>query len=289
MGRRGIDYALGRGAHETSRLIQQSRIYNGSTRRMLQEAGVSEGMRVLEIGSGAGDVALMLAEMVGPEGQVVGVDLDAAVLETARARAQESGLQNVEFIAENALALTAKRGAFDTPFDAVAGRFVLMYTPDPAETLTRLAAHLKPGGIAAFQEPEYTLYKALSSEGAPLMRQLIEWIVSAFERSGARLDAGLALPRAFEAAGFSPPSLRLEAPIGAAKEWAGYQYMAAIFQSLLPRLERYGVASAREVDAETLAERVRAEVLSSKRPFFLPPHIMAHAALKNDPNEQGVT
>ena len=137
MGRRGIDYALGRGAHETSRLIQQSRIYDGSTRRMLQEAGVSEGMRVLEIGSGAGDVALMLAEMVGPEGHVVGVDLDAAVLETARARAQESGLQNVQNSSpRDALALTTKRGAFDTPFDAVAGRFVLMYTPDPAETLT---------------------------------------------------------------------------------------------------------------------------------------------------------
>ncbi|MDE0021955.1 MAG: class I SAM-dependent methyltransferase [Candidatus Poribacteria bacterium] len=283
MGRRGIDYALGRGAHETSRLIEQSRIYNGSTRRMLQEAGISEGMRVLEIGSGAGDVALMLAEMVGPEGHVVGVDMNASILETARARVRELGLLNVEFIAEDALALTAKRGVFDSPFDAVAGRFVLMYTPDPAETLARLATHLKPGGIAAFQEPEYTLYKALSSEGAPLMRQLIEWIVSAFERSGAHLDAGLALLRAFVEAGFSPPSMRLEAPIGAAKEWAGYQYMSTIFQSLLPRLERYGVASARKVDAETLAERLRAEVLSSKRPFFLPPHILAHAALKKQP------
>ncbi len=283
MERRGIDYALGRGAHETSRLIEQSRIYNPSTRRMLQEAGVSEGMRVLEIGSGAGDVALMLAEMVGPEGHVVGVDMDASILETARARVRELGLRNVEFIAENALALTAESAVFDSPFDAVAGRFVLMYTPDPAETLTRLAAHLKPGGIAAFQEPEYTLYKALSSAGAPLMRQLIEWIVSAFECSGARLDAGLTLLRAFASAGFAPPSMRFEAPIGAAKEWAGYQYMSTIFQSLLPRLERYGVASTREVGAETLAERLRAEVLSSKRPFFLPPHIMAHAALKKRP------
>ena len=160
-----------------------------------------------------------------------------------------------------------------------------MYMADPGKAFAKLVTHLNPSGILAFQEPEYTLYKALSSEGAPLMRQLIEWIVSAFERSGARLDAGMALPRAFAAAGFPPPSLRLEAPIGAAKEWAGYRYMATIFQSLLPRLERYGVASAREVDAETLAERVRAEVLSSKRPFFLPPHIMAHAALKNDPND----
>ena len=113
-------------------------------------------MRVLEIGSGAGDVALMLAERVGPTGQVVGVDVNSEILDTARQRATNAGLQNVEFIASDARNLD-----FSDKFDAVIGRFVLMYMVDPVEAFTKLMRHLKPGGIAAFQEPEYTLYPAI--------------------------------------------------------------------------------------------------------------------------------
>ena len=62
-------YTLGRTSHETTRLIEQSRIYGESTHRLCKRAGITTGMRVLEIGSGAGDVALMIAERVGPTGQ----------------------------------------------------------------------------------------------------------------------------------------------------------------------------------------------------------------------------
>jgi 2-polyprenyl-3-methyl-5-hydroxy-6-metoxy-1,4-benzoquinol methylase len=70
----GPDYALGRSAAETRRLIAQHQIYGPITRRFLTAAGVSAGMRVLDLGSGAGDVALLLADLVGPQGRVVGVD-----------------------------------------------------------------------------------------------------------------------------------------------------------------------------------------------------------------------
>ena len=83
-------------------------------------------MRVLEIGSGAGDVAIMLAELVGTSGQVVGVDINAAILETARQRAADAGMKNVDFVAGDARTLT-----FDEKFDALMGRFVLMYMADP--------------------------------------------------------------------------------------------------------------------------------------------------------------
>ena len=53
---RGGTYTLGRTSHETTRLIEQSRVYGESTQRLCKRAGVTEGMRVLEVGSGAGDV-----------------------------------------------------------------------------------------------------------------------------------------------------------------------------------------------------------------------------------------
>ena len=271
---RDATYTLGRTSHETSRLIEQSRIYGESTQRLCKRAGITEGMRVLEIGSGAGDVALTLAELVGPAGQVIGVDINASILDTARQRATDAGIRNVEFIAGDARTL-----AFADDFDAIVGRFVLMYMADPREAFARLITHLKPGGIAAFQEPEYTLYPAFLHPDTPLMNQLIEWILDVFEHSGAHLDMGFGLYHAFVNAGLPPPTMHLESPIGAAKTWAGYRYMATIFQSLLPLLKKYRLATTEQVDVDTLAARLREEVLASKRPFFLPLHITAHAVL----------
>ena len=76
-----------------------------------------------------------------------------------------------------------------------------------------------------------------------------------------------------------PPEMHLHGPIGAATDWSGYRYMVTIFQSLFPLIEKYGIATTDEVDIETLGERLRQEVLASKRPFFLPLHVTAHARL----------
>ena len=271
---RDATYTLGRTSHETTRLIEQSKIYGESTRLLCECAGIGTGMRVLEIGSGAGDVALMLTELVGTSGQVVGVDINPSILETARQRASDAGIKNVEFIAGDARTLT-----FEDKFDALVGRFVLMYMANPVDALQKLVTHLKPGGIVAFQEPEYTLYPAYSNPDTPLMNQLYQWILDVFEHSGAHLDMGIGLYWTFIEAGLPPPEMHFYAPIGAEEKWAGYRYMVTIFQSLLPLLEKYGIATAEQVGIETLCERLRQEVLSSKRPFFLPLHVTAHARL----------
>ncbi len=271
---RDATYTLGRTSHETTRLIEQSRIYGASTTRLCKRAGIAEGMQVLEIGSGAGDVALTLAELVGPTGSVVGVDVNAAILDTARQRAVDAGMNNLKFIPGDARTLD-----FSDKFDAIVGRFVLMYMADPDIAFARLISHLKPGGIAAFQEPEYTLYPAFLHPDTPLMNRLIGWILEVFEHSSAHLDMGIGLYRAFVDAGLPPPEMHLESPMGAAETWAGYRYMATIFQSLLPLLLKYGLATADQVGIDTLAERIRQEVLVSKRPFFLPLHVTAYATL----------
>ena len=271
---RDATYTLGRTSHETTRLIEQSRIYGESTQRLCKRAGITEGMRVLEIGSGAGDVALMIAELVGPTGQIVGVDVNTKILDTARQRATNSGMQNVEFVTGD-----ARNFVFSDKFDAIVGRFVLMYMVDPTKAFAKLVTHLKPGGIAAFQEPEYTLYPAFLHPDTPLMNQLITWILDVFAHSGAHLNMGIGLYKAFVDAGLPAPAMHLESPIGAAKSWTGYRYMATIFQSFLPLLEKYGLATPDQVDVGTLASRIRQEVIRSKRPFFLPLHVTAHATL----------
>ena len=267
-------YTLGRTSHETTRLIEQSRIYGESTKQLCVSAGICNGMRVLEIGSGAGDVAIMVAELVGSSGQVVGVDVNPAILETARQRVANAGMKNVEFIAGD-----ARTFSFEDKFDALVGRFVLMYMADPVEALKKLITYIKPGGIVAFQEPEYTLYPVFSHPDTPLMNQLYQWILDVFEHSGAHLDMGIGLYRAYVDTGLPPPEMHLQSPIGAEEKWTGYRYMVTIFRSLLPMLEKYGIATAAEVGLDSLGERLRQEVLESKRPFFLPLHVTAHTRM----------
>ncbi len=267
-------YAMGRSKEETARLIQQSQLYEGLTRRFFIEAGIGSGMRILDVGSGAGDVALAAAELAGADGEVVGVDVNAAILETARVRAKDQGFANVEFVAGDARTLDLGRD-----FDAIVGRLVLMYMSDPADALKQLTTRLRPEGIVAFQEADFTPFQVLVHPDTPLMNALINWVLEVFRRSGTHLGMGLDLHRAFVQAGLPEPALHFTAPVGGAKTWSGYQFIANSIRSLAPLLQEYGIATPEEVNIETLAERLRREVVASQRPLILPPHVTAWARL----------
>ena len=267
-------YTMGRSAGETERLIEQAHLYERVTLRMLRNAGVEPGMKVLDIGSGAGDVAMAAAQLVGPEGAVVGVDMNPEILEAARTRAQQAGHANIEFVTGDALELELPRD-----FDAVTGRLVLMYIADPVAALKQFVTHLSSGGIVAFQEAELTLYRAVHSPDTPLVNQLVEWGLEVFQRSGANIGMGLELQRVFTEAGLPAPVAHLEAPAGAGPDWVGFGFLQQAFTSLLPLIESFGIANAAEVEVETLAERLQREAESSGRLIVLPPHVTAYARL----------
>ena len=272
--KRDATYTMGRSKGETDRLIQQSGLYEDVTKRLLRDAGLFAGMKVLDIGSGAGDVAMAAAELVGNDGEVIGVDVNAEILETARARAQGAGFANIQFLAGDARTL-------DLPndFNALIGRLVLIYMADPAEALKTLATHLRPGAIVAFQEVDFTSMSAYYAEHTPLMNNLATWAVEVFKRSGAHTGMGLDIYGAFVDAGLPEPALQYTAPMGGPEAWGGYQFVANSLRSILPLMEAYGIATAEEVDVDTLPQRLRNEVVSTKRPILLPPHVTAWAQL----------
>ena len=134
-------YALSRSEAETERLIVQQQLFGHLTRQFFVAAGITTGMQVLDLGSGAGDVALTLAELVGPQGRVVGVDMNADILDTARRRVAAAGWSNVEFRLGDVHELDV-----GNEFDAVVGRWVLMYVPDPAELFSPSPVASAPAG-----------------------------------------------------------------------------------------------------------------------------------------------
>lgn len=268
-------YTMGRSEEETEHLIQRSQLYEAVTLRFFQEAGLVSGMRVLDVGSGAGDVAIAAAELVGAEGEVVSVDVNAAILDTARARVRELGFENIQFIVGDARTLDV-----EGEFDAVVGRLVLMYMSDPADALKQLIGHLRPGGIVAFQEVDFTPYLSMYRSDTPLINQVVEWGIAVFQQSGAHIEMGMDLHRTFVDAGLPAPVLHFVAPLGGAEDWGGYDFIAGAFRSLVPLMEEFGIATAEEVDVDTLADRIREEIRVSKRPLLLPPHVTAWARLE---------
>jgi 2-polyprenyl-3-methyl-5-hydroxy-6-metoxy-1,4-benzoquinol methylase len=251
-------YPLGRTDHETERLIRQAQVYGPITRRLFVTAGIGPGMRVLDLGCGAGDVSLLAADLVGPQGQVVGVDVNPEILRTARRRVDAAGWTNVTFVESAIDDLDDLEPA--EPFDAVVGRWVLMYQPDPAAAVRRAARRVRPGGIVAFLESELTMPPA-AFPATPLHRTLADMLQRG---SGAfpEMSMGTKLYGTYLAAGLPAPQLQMEAPVGGGPDWPGYRLVADTVRSLLPRLESLGLASAAELDMATLEDRLRDEVVA---------------------------
>lgn len=125
-----IEYVLGHSETELRRLEEQGHFFSDLTKHVFRQAGLGEGMHVLDVGSGAGDVSLLAGKLVGPSGHVVGVDRSEEAVAMANARAQASGARHVRFVGGDAATME-----FESKFDAVVGRLVLMYHPRPAEML----------------------------------------------------------------------------------------------------------------------------------------------------------
>jgi len=133
------NYVLGQSVHEYERLMLQGRLLRPYTEKFLRAAGVVPGMQVLDVGSGMGDVALLAADMVGPGGRVLGIDRDSSALDHARRRAAEQGCSSwVSFQAANL-------DEFETgdKFDALVGRYILLYQPNAAATIRYLLRYVK--------------------------------------------------------------------------------------------------------------------------------------------------
>jgi SAM-dependent methyltransferase len=252
------NYLLGDSEQELERLAVQARLIEPITRGFLRDAGIGPGMRVLDVGTGAGDVAFLVAEFVGADGEVVGVDRSIAGIATARARADARSLRKVSFREGDPATMS-----FDRPFDAVVGRRFLQFQADPSAMLRALAGHVRPGGVIVFHELDST--GASSYPPAPTFDRCCEWWIELLRRTGVDHRMGIKLHASFLAAGLAAPAMRLEAFIGGGATAADYLRFAAadLIGSVVPELVRLGVATVAEVDIDTLHERMLAEVIAN--------------------------
>jgi ubiquinone/menaquinone biosynthesis C-methylase UbiE len=249
-------YALGHSSRELDRLSAQARLIEPITRDFFTRAGIRAGMRVLDVGSGVGDVSLLLVDLVGDSGQVVGVDRAASAVNVARIRAAKEFHENVTFLQGDPSMMELDGG-----FDAVVGRYVLQFQRDPAAMLRSIVSHAHPGGIVAFHEIDWG--GARSFPPSPVFDRCCEWIVETLQLLGAETRMGTKLHSIFLAAGLPAPSTWLSAVVGGGKVGMHcVELVTDLIESLHPTMARLGVATSQEL--QLFSRRVRDEVVANE-------------------------
>ena len=263
-----------RKTQEAHRLLLQAEVYDPLTCRFLLEAGLCEGMRVLDIGSGTGSVSLASSRLVGQGGSVVGIECDSEMAELARRHASKANATNIQFICGyiESVEITGD-------FDAIVGRFVLRELKDPAKSLRRLSQLLVPGGLIAFQEKVLAI-PPRAFPPAPVMEQVQGWMDEARRLAGVEIVTGTKLKSLYIAAGLPLPSLRCDVPVSSDPEWSGYDYLVETLRGMMPLIHLFGIADDWQIDIDTLGDRLRAEAAALAALLFLTPCVGAWTTKK---------
>lgn len=141
-------YNLQTGEVDRLRLTICGEIYNKTTQTFLIDSGLKAGMTVLELGCGTGNMAVLMAKIVGPTGKVIAVDNSEAQLRIARETAESEDVDNIEFIQHDALELDY----LDVQCDFIYFRWVLLFLPEAQAVVKKLYDKLKPGGVFSCEE-----------------------------------------------------------------------------------------------------------------------------------------
>ena len=220
---------------------------------------------MLDIGCGVGDVSFIATQLVGETGQVVGIDRSQAAIDTARERARFGGHKNVDFLVGD-----VTDPQVPGKFDAIVGRLVLMYLPDPAGGAGSPAQCAAVAGADrdAGGRPHH---RSAREPEVPLITQLREWFVAGFARVGAATQMGSRLCSVMHRAGFSPEGSWVSQP-----SYVGPHLTAARLvlgsraDDVADRSSANGITTAAGVDLPTLAARLQAEARARDAIVFAP-------------------
>jgi SAM-dependent methyltransferase len=254
-------YALGSSDQEIERLDRQSASIEGATRLLLRASGIQPGMRVLDLGTGIGHVAMLVAELVGPQGRVVGIDNSAKLLDVAALRA--AAQPQLRFVEGD-----VRSWRDDEPFDAIVGRLILFHMADPVRVLRHHAASLRPDGLLLALD--FDLGAVRAEPALPLVSEGLGWVKAAFARAGASpmigtklalllADARLADVQGFGIQGYSAPS-----------DPRGPALLSGVVRTLAPQIVAAGLATPEQIGIDSLEARIADAVRASGSVIVLP-------------------
>lgn len=228
--------------------------------RFFPNIGVAANMRVLDVGCGNGDLSRVLAMLVGPRGEVIGIDKSDEALASARAVQPQPEMAPIRYQTADLSGKLPDLGQFD----AIVGRRVLMYLPDALATLTRLSQLAKPGTILGFQEHARADLPFGAGELA-VHRQCYRMAWDTVAAEGGDVALGYRLAGMVRAAGFAIEHARSEGVL--IQPW-DESFLPTLTRVMLPRMIERGVVREGEVDLDTLARRIDEERRAANGTIF---------------------
>lgn len=253
-------YVMGHSDRERRRLMLQASLINPFTEQLFRRAGIGPGTKVLDIGSGVGDVALISARLGA---QVTAVDIDESALAIARERAHAEGFENVSFVHSDVHSLNLPH-----TFDALTGRHILIHVPDPPGLLKDARRLLRSGAVAAFQEYDFSVIHPAWPE-SPVRERVMRIFDEIFRKAG-KGSMGTRLWRLLTDAGFHSLDCRAEAPISGDAGGPFHELCAESLRSILPRAEAMGLLQPGEIEIDGLEQKLREEARANGAAWPLP-------------------
>ena len=233
-------YVIRGGLAGRERLRVLSRVQAAPTIRLLSRVRIAPGARCLDAGCGGGDVTLELARIVGPDGEVVGLDRDEVKLDLAREEAQAAGLENVSYRVADVMELDA-----EGEYDVVYSRFLLAHLSDPAAAMERLVAAARPGGLVVLEDVDFT--GAFCHPESRAYRRFWELFPATIRANGGDPTFGRALPGLLARAGVRDVDVRV---VQAAGREPDVKLMPALtFENTIDAVVRAGLAEREAVEA----------------------------------------
>ncbi len=200
-------YALATGEEAEYRLKIVNSVHGADTEAFLLRAGMKPGLRVADIGCGTGVISCWLAKLAGVDGQVVGVDISEAQIQSARKSALEAGLTNIGFLSTGCY----ETGLESESVELVFSRFMLMHVQEPMRAILEMKRILKPGGVLAIEDGDFnSTYAEPPSAAYERMFELYRLIGA---KHGEDFLIGRKLYRMALEAGFHSVSARLAQPV----------------------------------------------------------------------------
>ena len=191
-----VFYVLGRTQAEYERLVRQSQVWEAATAQALDLVGLTKGQRALDVGCGTGDVMRLMADRVGPEGEIVGMDVDARIGRHGVEQLRRKHPGQYQFVEAD---VTQTQFLEQGPFDLVFARLLLFHLRDPANTLRRLWRWVRPGGALLIMD--YDTTGARSVPWVPAIQAAARLINDAFAHSGRDIEIGTRIPTLMRTAG----------------------------------------------------------------------------------------
>ena len=199
-------YIIRGGEEGKARLSVIGQALMASTAALLESAGLREGMRCLDLGCGGGDVTLMMGRAVGPDGRVVGVDMDTVKVGLAGQDALDQELGHVEFHTGDAAALAANR-----EYDLVYARLLLTHLAEPEAALRRMVAAAVPGGVVVVEDLDHS--SVFAYPPSPALGRYVELYNEVARRRGGDPEIGPKLPGLARRVGLDDVQLRVSQPV----------------------------------------------------------------------------